>query len=124
MSKLFFTFISILTLTFTTFAQEVETIAIAESKSELAESKVSGEYTYILPTNITAEQVKKNAGYYTSYFTVGYDENSQKATIKLMNDEKISRMVMGRFLSSCGVRNLKVGEETITLDKFMETYLK
>ncbi len=124
MKKLFFTLIAILTLTATTFAQEAKTIAIAESKSELAASKVSGEYTYVLPSTVTAEQVKKNAGYYISYFTVGYDESSHKATVKLVNDERISRMVMGRFLSACGIRKLKVDEETITLDKFMETYLK
>ncbi len=124
MKKLFFTLIAILTLTATTFAQDVKTIAIAETKSELAASKVSGEYTYVLPSNVTAEQVKKNAGYYTSYFTVDYDASSHKATLKMNNDERISRMVMGRFLSSCGVHNLKVGDETITLDKFMEIYLK
>jgi len=124
MKKILFTLIAILTLTATTFAQEVNSIATAETKSELAKSKISGEYTYVLPSNVTAEQVKKNSGYYTSYFTVGFDASSHKATLKMNNDEPISRMVMGRFLSSCGVRNLKVGENTITLDKFMETYLK
>ena len=124
MKKILFTLIAILTLTATTFAQETKTIATAETKSELAKSKVSGEYSYVLPSNVTAEQVKKSSDYYTSYFTVGFDASSHTATLKMNNDERISRMVMGRFLSSCGVHNLKVGDDTITLDKFMEIYLK
>ena len=33
-------------------------------------------------------------------------------------------MIMGRFLSSCGVRYVKVDDKEITLDEFMKVYLK
>ncbi len=122
MKKLFFTLIAVLTLTATTYAQDTKT-AIAETKSELAKSKVSRQYTYILPSNVTAEQVNKYSKYYESYFTIKFDEDTHVAKVTMNSEVKKGEMVMGRFLSSCGVSKVKVGEDTLTLDEFMKKYL-
>ncbi|MBL1280653.1 MAG: hypothetical protein COA33_010285 [Fluviicola sp.] len=124
MKKLLFTLIAVLTLTVTGFSQDVEKIAITEGKAELAKSKVSGEYTYTLPTHVTEEYVKKVSKYYVSYFTIAFDASTQEAVVTMNSEAEKGEMVMGRFLSSCGVRELKVDESTITLDEFMRTYLK
>lgn len=124
MKKLFFTLIAVLTLTATSFSQDATKTAMTEGKAELAKSKVSGEYSYTLPSDVTAEQVKKVSKYYTSYFTIAFDASTQEAVVTMNSEAEKGEMVMGRFLSSCGVSELKVDDSTITLDEFMKTYLK
>lgn len=124
MKKIFFTLVVLVGFVTVGFSQEQGTMAVAEGKSELMTSKTSGVYTITLPSTVTDEMVKKNASYYPSYFTVGFDNDSKNATITLVNNEAQGRYVIARFLSSCGVREVKVGDETLVLDQFIEQYLK
>ena len=124
MKKIFFTLIVLVGFATVGFSQEQGTVAVSEGKTELATSKVSGEYTITLPSTVTEEMVKKNAGYYPSYFTVGFDNASKNATITLVNNEVQGRYVIARFLASCGVREVKVDDETLVLDQFIDKHLK
>ena len=111
-------------MTATSFSQDAAKIAVTEGKAELAKSKVSGQYSYTLPSDVSAEQVKKVSKYYASYFTIAFDSSTQEAVVTMNSDAEKGEMVMGRFLSSCGVKELKVDDTTLTLDEFMRTYLK
>ena len=88
------------------------------------ESKTSKSYSYILPYEIAEEKVAKSASYYTKNFTVTYHAKTREAVIVMNENQEKGEMIMGRFLSSCGVRFLKVDDQEITLDEFMKVYLK
>ncbi|MGY8927209.1 MAG: hypothetical protein ACKVJC_07935 [Flavobacteriales bacterium] len=124
MKKASFLFLLLIAFSFTGFSQEKSNTAQTEGKVELIKSKDSKEYTYILPSTVTKERVEKVSGYYTSYFTVKYNDATKEAVINMTGENKRGEMVMGRFLSSCGVQFVTIDEEQITLSDFMNTYLK
>jgi len=124
MKKAFFTLTAIVALTFTGISQERTNTAVTKGNTELLESKTSKSYSYILPDEISKEKVEKSASYYTKTFIVTYNEKTREAIIVMNEDQMKGEMIMGRFLSSCGVRFLKVDDQEITLDEFMKVYLK
>ena len=124
MKKASFLFLLLIAFSFAGFSQEKSNTAQTEGKVELIKSKDSKEYTYILPSTVTKERVEKVSGYYTSYFTVKYNDATKEAVINMTGENKRGEMVMGRFLSSCGVQFVMIDEEQITLSDFMNTYLK
>jgi len=124
MKKLLFTLIAVLSLSLVGFSQESVKTALTEGHSELVKSKVSGEYTYTLPSTVTSDHVEKVSKYYASYFSIDFDASTKVAKVKMNSEGSKGEMVMGRFLSSCGVRNVTVDDKDITLDTFMSEYLK
>ena len=124
MKKIIYTLLMLVGFGSIGFAQEKAEIANSKGKVELTESKISGEYVFGLPENVTAEQVKKNSAYYTSNFTVEFNADSHESTLTLIENEVISRHVVARFLSSCGVQYIEVDGENITIDEFIALYLK
>lgn len=124
MKKALLTLTAIAALTFTGISQERTNTATSEGNTELLESKTSRSYTYTLPHEITEKRVKTSADYYTKYFTVAYDTETREAIITMNASHEKGEMIMGRFLSSCGVRYVKVDDKEITLDEFMKVYLK
>ena len=103
------------------FAQDY--VAKAEGKQELVRSKKTGMYKFIMPSDVTDDVVTKNKGFYTQYFTVEFDESSHTATINVVNDDDIATKVIGRFLMSCGVREVQIGEESISAPDFVDKHL-
>ena len=124
MKKAFFTLTAIVALTFTGISQERTNTAATKGNTELLESKTSKSYSYILPYEITEEKVAKSSSYYTKTFTVTYHAKTREAIIVMNSEQEKGEMIMGRFLSSCGVRYMKVDDKEITLDEFMKVYLK
>lgn len=106
------------------FAQETNDIAVSEGATELVASKTSGVYEFTLPSNVTKDQVEASAKYYTSVFTVEFDEASHKATITMIKNEVKDRYVINRLLTSLQVRHVQVGEESLELHEFVDAYLK
>ena len=106
------------------FAQEQSEIANSAGKTELLNSKESGEYVFVLPARLTKDQVAKNASYYTNMFSVVYDENSYEAKLTIMDNAPKSRFVIARFLSACGIRFVKVNEDFVGITEFINQYLK
>ena len=124
MKKLFFTLIAVLSISLVGFSQEITKVALTEGHSALLKSKVSGEYVYTLPSSTTKEHVEKVSKYYASYFTIDFDASTKVAKVKMNLESEKGEMIMGRFLSSCGVRNVTIDDKEIKLDTFMREYLK
>lgn len=123
MKTLVLSFLAILSLSTMTYAQDVTNTAIAQSKTELLASKESGKYTFVLPEILSAEDAEKNAKYYIHYFSVDYNDMLHEAKIEMISNDSKSRNVIIRYLTACGVRFMKVGDETMTLDKFFSQYI-
>lgn len=124
MKKAIFLSLLLISFSFVGFSQEKSNTAQTEGKVELIKSKDSREYTYVLPSTVTKERVEKSSGYYTSYFTVKFDDSTKEAVINMVSENKKGEMIMGRFLGSCGVQFLVIDDEEISLSDFMNTYLK
>lgn len=101
-----------------------QTARIAEEKTVFAERVQAGEIKLEMPSNITSADVEKNAAYYTDYFTVDFDENTQLATIKMKENTPNKRRVIMRFLYSCGLNSVTIDSEEITIHDFNDRYLK
>ena len=123
MKKIISTLLFVVGLVSFSFAQDVTNTALSNGSDDLAKSKVSGEYVFTLPSNITAEEVEKNSKYYTSTFTVSFDASSNEAKISMIRNEKKDRYVITRLLASCSVNYIKVGDTSYNITEFIESYL-
>ena len=124
MKKIIYTLFVLIGFMSMSFAQEKSEIANSEGKTELLKSKESGEYVFVLPAGLTKDQVAKNASYYTSMFSVAYDENSYEAKVTILDNAPKSRFVIARFLSACGIRFVKVNDDFVDITEFINQYLK
>lgn len=123
MKTLFVSLIAFFFATTLSFAQE-NSMAVAQKATELVSSKETGKYTFVMPADLTADQVAKNAKYYTHYFTVDFNESSKEAKVTMViNDEK-SRHVVVRFLTACGVQNVSVDGKMYSNEDFFNAFLK
>lgn len=107
-----------------TFAQEAENIAKSNGKTELVNSKTTGEYQFHFVTERTKESVEKAASYYTSNFTVDFDEASNTATINMIENDVTSRTIVARFLAVNQVRFVEIDGTNVDMSVFIESYLK
>ena len=124
MKKLIFTFFVLIGLSSMGFAQEADAIATTKGSKELSSSKESGKFEFTLPSSLTAEDVSKNAAYYTHYFTVSFDAGSHKAVLAMTENTSKNRYVIARFLTACGVSHLEVDKANVKLYDFIDLYLK
>ena len=124
MKRLIYTLFAVMLVSFASNAQEPAELAVSKGNDALVKSKSSGEYVFTLPSTVSKEDVEKSAKYYTHYFTVSFDGGSHDASVVLVNNEPKSRYVIARFLSSCGVRFIKVDGKNMGLDDFSNTYFK
>lgn len=106
------------------FSQEASNIATTKGSKELAASKVNGNFIFVLPDNVTSDQVTKSAKYYTHYFSVDFDVDSHTVKVEMKDNTQKGRYVIARFLSSCGVRYLAVDSENLELYDFLDKHLK
>ena len=122
--KTFFAVVTTLFLAGTSvFAQERSTVATAQSKTELSASKSSGKYLITLPDGMTASEVAENSKFYTRIFTISFDENSDVATITMIENTDKSRHVIVRFLTSCGVQSILVDGRELMLEDFFSKFM-
>lgn len=105
------------------FGQENQ--AIAEGTETTFKTNLKeGVFSFILPEGTSAEEVKRNSAYYTSFFTVNYDASSRKSTLTMVENSSEGRHVIVRFLISNKVRTVKLGTSEYTVSEFYEKYLK
>ena len=104
MKKLIFTFFVLIGISSFGFAQEANQIAATKGAKELSASKESGTFEFTLPDNVTADEVEKNATYYTHYFSVTFDASSDKASIKTI-DNYSDQIQTNQFLDHLNVDN-------------------
>ena len=98
--------------------------ATVSSSESLKSSVASGTIIMILPDNVTAESVQKYSKYYTSYFITSFDRETHEVTFNMVQNDAKSRRVIIRFLSANGVQFVKIGEGSIPLSNFYDSYLK
>ena len=123
MKKIFLAFTLLLGFAVVGFAQDRAAIAKTEGKLELIKSKESGEYAFVLPSNVTEEAVEKNSKYYTEYFTVNFDDGSKEVEITMISEEDIATKVIGRFLISCGVQEVEIDGASLPVTDFIDKHL-
>jgi len=123
MKKVICLFALILGFGFFGFSQEVSSMSVSKGKVELKKSAETGVYQFELPEYCTKEEVAKRAAYYSSYFTVAFDEASSMATVKMLDGVASKRKVIARFLASNGVRSMKVDDDVLSIDEFIKAYL-
>jgi hypothetical protein len=124
MKKLIYSIVLLVSMTSLTYAQEAESIAKSNGKVELVQSKTTGVYQFSFATDRTAESVEKAASYYTSNFTVDFDEASNTATINLVENDVTSRTVIARFLAVNQVKFIEIDGMNVEMYVFIESYLK
>lgn len=124
MKKLIYSIVLLVSMTSFTYAQEAESIAKSNGKVELVQSKTTGVYQFSFATDRTAESVEKAASYYTSNFTVDFDEASNTATINLVENDVTSRTVIARFLAVNQVKFIEIDGMNVEMYVFIESYLK
>jgi len=103
------------------FAQQTATVKSADNLTSI---KNSGSGEIILPGNLSAEDVKSKAKYYTKYFVVDYNQDTHVALIKMVENDAQSRNIIVRFLAACDVKDVNVGGKIVSRDNLFETYLK
>lgn len=107
-------------LTVVTYAQK----SITTSKEALTASKTSGVYSFVMPSDITADQVNSVKQYYTSYFTVDFTEATHVMKVKLLAKEEMNYKVMNRLMVSLDVRKFIVDGTEMDYEKMFATYMK
>ncbi|HLV42680.1 MAG TPA: hypothetical protein VKY37_10395 [Brumimicrobium sp.] len=119
--KKLITLIAIMIFSLSAFAQ----IAKVEGSEEvLKENLADNRVVFIMPSEMTSETIEKSAQYYTDYFTVDYDEKSQKAKILLISGDESDRRVIVRFLLSSGVRTISFAGSDYTIMEFYSSFLE
>lgn len=124
MKKIISTLLFVVGLVSFSFSQEAHQIAASNGAEDLAASKASGVYEFTLPSTLSKESIDKSASYYTSIFTVDFDEESHKATLTMVENTLKNRYVMTRLLTACKVSHVAVDEKTLQLYDFIDSYLK
>ena len=123
MKKLVYTLMFLVGFATVGFAQEATEIAMSEGSAELMKSKVDGEYVFVF-SGKTEAGISSGASYYAHYFTVVFDESTQKASLKMKENEARGRAVIMRFLVASGVRHVNVDGKVISVNDFMMNYLQ
>jgi hypothetical protein len=104
-------------------AQEVKLSAISEEAKELLKSKEKGVFKFTFPNNISKVEIDQSANYYTSFFTVNFEESSHNVLITMIENNSTSRRVIMRFMAANKISNISVDGVMIPVHDFYEKYL-
>jgi hypothetical protein len=124
MKKIISTLLFVVGLVSFSFSQEAHQIAASNGAEDLAASKTSGVYEFTLPSTLTKESIDKSASYYSSIFSLDFDESSHKAKMTMVENTLKNRYVMTRMFTACKITHVTVDEETLQLYDFIDSYLK
>lgn len=98
-------------------AARVDLASVNQLKSE-------GKMTIHLPGDLAKDVVDARAKYYTHYFSVDYNEETDDATINMIDNTEKSRQIIVRFLTATGVEEVQVGDEKLNVNEFFNQHLK
>ncbi|MFN5982741.1 MAG: hypothetical protein ACK476_12010 [Fluviicola sp.] len=107
-------------LTALTFAQKTASISV----DELTTGKTTGKYVFHLDKQITSADIDAVKNYYTSYFTVAFDESKHEMVVTLTKNEITNVNVLKRMMIGIDVKNITVGSESLTYDQVVDKYIK
>lgn len=120
MKKLFLVSILLLTAVFT-FSQ---TAKVDGNRETLKTAVETGVFEIYMPSSVSEEDVEKNKGYYTDYFSVSYEAAGQLATIEMIDNSAKGRRVITRLLLSLSVKEVSVDGKNYSLNDFYNTFLQ
>lgn len=123
MKKLIKSLILVIAFAGVSFAQDGK-IAESQGSDALVKSKSTGDYAFVMPSNLTSDDIADNSKYYTHYFSIDFDEGSHTVKIHLLENTAKNRFVIRRFLTACGVNSIEVDDTNLNLDTFTEKYLQ
>jgi predicted nucleic acid-binding protein len=119
--KIFYTILIICAIGSTTYAQDVK-LAKAQSATELLQSKNTGKYSFVFPTDITTSEIINAADYYKSFFTVQFTETTRTVKVTMIENTPENRRVILRFLASSRIQKVQVGDNQLLLHEFYDQY--
>lgn len=98
---------------------------IYSDASTADKSKTEGVFNFAFDETYTIEKINKTAQYYTNYFEVTpvKTESGIKVSLKLIEDNEMSRRVITRFFVSLGVKEISVDGATVILEDFIAKYV-
>lgn len=119
-------FISILVLVLGFAGMSIAQTEVANSKGskELAASKSSGTYSFVLPSRVSQDDIDKNMKYYKLYMDAAFNANSHEVLLTLSENSQKNRYVVARFLTALKVTHVKVDGENMVMDAFIKKYLE
>lgn len=120
MKKLFLLF-AITLFAGVAFAQTANVSGTEESLNKNLEENF---IEFEMPEEVTSDVVEKSAQYYTDYFTVDFDENTQIARINITDQKDQAKRVISRFLLSSGVRTINFQNKDYTIMEFYSNFLE
>lgn len=107
---------------FASFGQD--TFATAISSDNFKSENLAGKYLFLLPEEVSADEVELSAEFYTVYFKVNFNEENNSVGIVLNGLEEKNRQVIARFFISLGLREIMVEEEVYPVQEFYDNFLK
>lgn len=120
MKTIMFTLVALLFSAFS-FAQ---TVTYKGSGEDVKKGIEKGEFVFVFGADASAEEINKNANYYTDYFTVSFSDATKTAIITMVDNSEMGRRVITRFLLSNGIKSVAIDGKEHTLNDFYDTYLK
>ncbi|PKR79871.1 hypothetical protein CW751_13025 [Brumimicrobium salinarum] len=116
--------LSILSIVFFTLSSYGQTAKVEGTAEELKKGLAENTLVFIMPADVSKDIVEKSAQYYTDYFSVDFDESSQKAKLTFIEGQENNRRVITRFLLSSKVRTIRFEEKEYTIMEFYANFLE
>lgn len=105
-----------------TYGLNAQTASIEGDAETMAKQVEQGVFEILMPSSVTADEARKNADYYTDYFTVDFNAETKIAKITMVDNSQMGRRVITRFLLSNEVRELIFNGQNYTLSDFFMKY--
>lgn len=101
-----------------------QTAKVDGNRETLKSAVEAGVFEILMPDSVSEEDVEKNKGYYTDYFSVSYNTANRLATIEMLDNSPKGRRVITRLLLSLGVKEVNVDGENYSLNDFYNKFLQ
>lgn len=82
-------------------------------------------FNFSFPSTYTIDQINNSAVYYVQYFTVTPTQVADgiHVEIKLVEDNEMSRRVVGRFFTALEIKEIMVNGTAVLVSDFVPTYI-
>jgi hypothetical protein len=115
--------ITLVALVFSAFSF-AQTVSYKGSGEDVKKGVEKGEFVFVFDAGASAEEINKNANYYTDYFNVAFNDETKTAIITMVDNSEMGRRVITRFLLSNGIKSVALDGQEHTLNDFYDKYLK
>lgn len=97
---------------------ETHLIATVNSSERFDADKINNQFSFVLPSEITADDVKHQATYYTDYFKVKFDEKHHALTVIMNSRDEVNKKVMRRLFAGLQIEQMEYDGEIFSMDDF------